>query len=869
VLTDNQIDEIGEQLRLAGLSDNEVLTFKNLIKQNDELKLAIAMPEEDFAAVLKNASSDSSVVETGFKKVYSLTSDEVDNVVAGVVKKKISDPDSKLSGILTKIDEVLSLKLKKLKQDGKKISNVEEIEDVFDGYICKILSEQNLNDDLAEEIFQQLKKKWRENSKTKSLLDEFNSSGRVSNSPKRTTSVTKYDKTHEIPELTHELKISRDTVSGEKMFDDQMNPIKNTEDLSDDISDYYDTLLTKRNNGQSLTTEELDFIDSVEKWKNNDVNSDVVGEAYAKATYEETDWNTFGSNLRSVCESSAKKIPGWRKFYIKLRSFYRIWVESARALFKRNPMDRVTAFKQFEEEFQRGFDEFVANYNLKSEDWQKFTKTAYMREIKDKLGKIKGNFVDGNLKDKAGTEFTREQLWENFKINGRNAMTTETDKLQFDNFVKTLEADKTGGGMWEATWDEILADGLPEIKTGLKDSSTSLKSTLEAGQKVAEEFGKNPTTSNAAKMLGRGTIKRLRFSWKNILSLIMTGTYATPRELQLYFIQKGYRGKSAIEQLITDYAVSNFFVPLIFGFASLIISGFNSIAFNKKTEFGDDENWFTYHFGQYFLNGIFSARETTLELINLFRDPDIVTKNPDWVDRLNRILPGLADKTIYELIDLSFAGVKNVGETTQEKKERLKSEGMNKINSESTKKYNNATPEEKLIIEDDTADFDGIKDWLILDYKKLRLTKSESDFLIKNIKFVSKVPGDYFKRLKEKIDEIKDSTATDDVEVLNKIKGYLGGDVDIEKLNLSNLKDRYSKLKNFTGGSAVLTGKSGKMYLVVIATTRLPYMTREVINNYLNDYEVKWVKPSFNELNENSTREYFNLKEFINQYAEL
>lgn len=217
-LTDNEIDDIADELKLAGLTDDMAENVRNILKNDANVRKALTTPSTDFVTALKNASKSGKKI-SGFDVVKTFNPAQIKSITKGLVTKFLNDPTSNLSKSLVNLDTSISGVLQKIYDNNQILNSVDEMYDVFDGFINRLLSENGFSDDLAEEVLQSFKTKYRSSSKTKELLDKFKSEGRTLNKPSRVKSVSKYDNTN---------LLSDDWLSAKKWkaLDDNGTPIQ-------------------------------------------------------------------------------------------------------------------------------------------------------------------------------------------------------------------------------------------------------------------------------------------------------------------------------------------------------------------------------------------------------------------------------------------------------------------------------------------------------------------------------------------------------------------------------------------------------------------------------------------------------------------
>jgi hypothetical protein len=82
---------------------------------------------------------------------------------------------------------------------------------------------------------------------------------------------------------------------------------------------------------------------------------------------------------------------------------------------------------------------------------------------------------------------------------------------------------------------------------------------------------------------------------------------------------------------------------------------------------------------------------------------------------------------------------------------------------------------------------------------------------------------------------------------------------------IGNISNSHIVEFNFSSLSLVLTSKDGD-YLVLTGNRNYPTTTSAVFNTIIDNGEIVWVTPKFNDLNTSTDREYNNLSTFVEKY---
>jgi hypothetical protein len=239
----------------------------------------------------------------------------------------------------------------------------------------------------------------------------------------------------------------------------------------------------------------------------------------------------------------------------------------------------------------------------------------------------------------------------------------------------------------------------------------------------------------------------------------------------------------------------------------------------------------------------------------------------EWWETVLTSLPGYADNTVYDMLTNFMSTTKKGGETAQQMAIRVADEKATKdINVGLETRYKEAEKQDSLLVKQGLAPIYVNKiannDLNNIDIAKAMIdnlatsndiTKESAERLKNNLKYVPKVPNDFLKLVKEKQKSLI-SIGEEGLEQLRSLDD-LYGKVD-------------SKLNNNTVpksdvGSLVLTSKNGDEYLVLIALTKYPTTTRDVLDTIVKNGNIVWVDPKFDDLDTSTKREYNNLSTFV------
>jgi hypothetical protein len=453
------------------------------------------------------------------------------------------------------------------------------------------------------------------------------------------------------------------------------------------------------------------------------------------------------------------------------------------------------------------------------------------------INKVRDMLV--TLKGRKGTaggfnieNFTRRELWDKFKSNARKQL-SGNDVHDFNEFIKAFEAGaEARGTTWNARLSEIFDDGLPAVKGSGDEELINTKKILEKGMDYYNNGIKKFLTSEMYIMKGIGV---LLLAGQKLVNILITGFYKSPKELQLALIKKGYKGKTVLSELTKSLFASKILLPVLVALGTAFYYGklrLDGIKNELRSKYGSGWDYF---FEEIIINPTMSGIKDIGPMSLLFKD------NPSWADFAKRTFPGFVDDSIISF----FTTVKASGEEGGQTPEEIKNDtAVGELND---KLKNDFSKKDKQLIEDESG-LTAIKIMVgnILD-------KKNADFIKSRLEYIPEIPKDYLTRVNEKLKEA-------------------GSDVEIN--NLTDIKSALSTkdsetIKNIgLYGTSVLKGKSGDKYIVLGKNRNNPSITMDVFTNDFTE-EIMWVKPSFNDLTLNSTRDYYTLKEFIKQYNNL
>jgi hypothetical protein len=248
-LTDTDIDKFCNELKGTGaMLDSELNLLRNELKANVKLRSALSKQSEDFVLAIKNTKNMKNLV--GLAGVNILNKAQMMVILVKVTRELLDLTNSITRQSFDNIDNGFVTTLNKIFDNGFGLHNIDEIWDIIDGFILEKVNTSGLSPDLAEAQFKEFSKRIKENSKTKDLIDKFNSSGRNAGKPKRTTSVTKYSTDYKLPDglLGAKTWVNVDEAGKGVKYSDSVpakvdgDNLPNKVDDAEDVFDDYDLI---------------------------------------------------------------------------------------------------------------------------------------------------------------------------------------------------------------------------------------------------------------------------------------------------------------------------------------------------------------------------------------------------------------------------------------------------------------------------------------------------------------------------------------------------------------------------------------------------------------------------------------------------
>jgi len=598
-----------------------------------------------------------------------------------------------------------------------------------------------------------------------------------------------------------------------------------------------DELLKK--NYDELTKEEKALVDEYNNWKSGETTGTPDWkklEDNARLTALPPEYDGFGNNMKTTIDRYNSKFKNnivtrsFADFYNGvLRPLYRIFISTIDTivndvLFRiRNQrwMNAKDVFDIFENEMGKVINRFKSRGGISRGDISKVKEM--LTSLKGKKGTTGGFDLD---------RFTRKELWEKFKANARKQLSGSPNDLDdFNKFVEAFEAGGDNPTLFDAKLSEIFNDGVQPIKkTGDNEVIDANKAFDKAKKAWGEGFKNLFDTSSLIPFIFKGLYTAI----DGLLNVVLTGFFKTPKQAQLYFLKQGYTTMAALKQVMMSFIYSKVLLPVGVALATAFYYGeerLEGIRNDVRSKYGSDGEYF---FNELIYNPIIDG------LTSIGPVSEFYSGYSGWQNFMRKVIPGFVDDTIISF----FTGVKASGEEGgQTIPEKENDKAIDNLNKELEADYSDVNKKESMEVELQPTKNAAIR---VLD-------KKNSQFFNSLVEYIPEVPKDYLIRVNEKLKE-----AGSEVKVTN-----------ISDMQKMASTDKTGILSNADlRGSIVVKGKSGDKYLVLGKNRNNPTITMDAFTNDFTQ-EIMWVKPKFDDLNINSTREYYTLKEFINQYNKL
>ena len=567
----------------------------------------------------------------------------------------------------------------------------------FDGFINKILSENKVDDELAEQILQSFKTKYRSNSKTKDLLEKFKSEGRVLNKPKTTKTISKFNKSDILPNewlnpkkwkgiddagipIKHVPPVVDDVVddvvsnvADEARIQDELFPPSNGGNGDEIIEETATEIISPRNNPFNLeskggfATVELNFkfFDAFNQLKyistkaspkiretlEKITKSIREGQKLTWADAEMTTLRTSGLGPDDVDLIIERlKYPVKTKMGI-LGEIYWKWIEP----FVRKYRESMLNFDYFRNLANRYgaklpdktasgyFDNFLKTLELRLTKMNVTTgiSEGEIKQLKDKFLRLRSELGESDQ------YYT--QLWED--LNAYMLKNLDTKSLKsWGDLTKKLMSENPSGWRF-SSWKEIINDG---TFTKMADDAVIKKAPKES-QDIFQNIMETSLLKSSEE-LTKGVLNWVKRNGARLWSWLWTGAWRTPKDMMTYMISKGYATKAKGPFGITmtaggaNYIQTQLYkfiyVPLIYGVATTLFEA------GMETYSGLNID------GKPFFDGLFSILYKSLISKNIIGDFNDIIHHSTESDSFKSQYPDWY-KFIEPLYDVSFSSVSN------------------------------------------------------------------------------------------------------------------------------------------------------------------------------------------------------------------
>jgi len=566
------------------------------------------------------------------------------------------------------------------------------------------------------------------------------------------------------------------------------------------------------------------------------------------------DLRNFGKNITNTLQTKYGKL---YTFYINtFRPNFRAWLVTPEAAFyKLQNLARGGNLTQefalytakFEEAFNIGFSKFSSSGGKK-------ISRQYINEIKDKLLKLKNAKTPLNPADNFDMEL--KDLWDTYVRNAKSQL-SGVELEQFNQFVKLIEGQEST--YFYSSLDELFEVGSKEA--GIKPP----RSYIDGALKLEKEIGTK--ADSVTENIVAYAFNMVKKHGEKLKSLFLSGTLKTPMEVEMYIVKKGFSINSGTKLLAGILFISYVILPTIIGLFEAAKDGLNK---NKglvgREVYSDNPllNVIGGYVGPRIIDNIMGKG-----VFDLMFDTG---KDREWWQALAVVIPGYADNSVMDLLNLMAGTTKKDGQTvTQMLDSKLNEEGTKTVNERLDKDYKIAVEKDKVLKSKGLAPVNVFaitnnKSNYIEIYKNRinglvtsgDITQKDANFLKTRLKYVPKVPLDFLQLVKEKQKDLvrKGAEGLEELEGLN---------ISFGKFDVTDSKF----IPKTDMGSIVLVSKSGTEYLVLTAVRAHPSITPNVFSTIKDEGEIVWVSPKFTELNTGTDREYNNISTFVKNYNTL
>jgi hypothetical protein len=808
ILTDDEIDNLANELRAGGLSDDMVEGIKKAFKENTNLKSSLTHSSEDFVKALKSASKNGDAI-SGVKMVKELSYQKILQITKSLVTKFLNDPENFYSKYLTNMDNSISENLQKIYDSGEVLYNIDEMYDIFDGFINKRLSslmeKGSIDAEFAETMLQECKSKYRGSSKTKDLLDKFKSEGRASSTTlKRTTSVSKFDNTNILGDEWKSVKTWKvvdnngkpiirpsgvvDDIGGaETLFDDL--PTSSADDATETVDDILNKDIFERFGANGMDKEFLasfqrlikyaDQLDSPNlkriingiksgkkiKWKNQSEKDSVLGEL--KSQLPDSDYEIIMKRL-----DNPKPVLNVGR----LGTFFWTTIEPLIKTLRESMMGG-EYFKRILFKPKKTADEYF---------------NEFKSSLESKIITVKNGFTEGDvkaLKDKfvrLTSKITEEdmdyaKLWGKLDNYVRKGLDAES-LLSWEKITKQLMSESDSNWMW-VSWEKIIKDPnlIQRAKIGMEESTRKGDVVLNIMEESALDVGEKWVKRNIKKY------------GPNLTSLFFTGRWKTPKEMQEFLISKGYAGRTKGKLWDWSAGGENFIyrelwkyvvIPILWGAMDTVIQEIKEAGTNLEL---DKLTWYQNLLRQIGNEITGKDEETVMEVLgsiikSTLKLGTLQREYPEWYSSLRPFLEGLLQSPASSVSIDIFDTFVSIKKTVEESEIDLLDNSVKRV-EESLKKKNNT---------------DKVDKWTKRINQSMTRLGLVSPGIAKNVTENMSVKWGVDPAIVDGIRKTIKAVNKEDTKIIDKWKGGWTEATAIEKLNDSAIEDILVKSKDGT-----------------------------------------------------------------------
>ncbi len=684
-LTNGEIDVIIDELKSnTKLKNVDLETLRGWLIRDESLRNALTREADNFVGKLKGLKQLKTNSLSGFDKVVELTDNEIQIIAKNMVNNLLSLETSSLSKGFTTVDNDISSGLQSIYDNGLSLYSIDEMYNIFDGFINRTLSNNKVDSDIGEEIFQLFKRKVRTNSKTKELLDKFNLENR---------SLDRQPRVGEVNYNDNILPVEWDSASiwvgkggnGEMVTNNITDIPTNTTDNffsgAKIDSNFLNSYISLKNTLKQLKVKLQNSKSGdagVEKLKEKIKNIENYLNSLNKGVTTKTDdiFNDLKGylNTRQIEQlrirlenpQPVKKIGnvGSPIFWTLIEPI----IANLRELYKSDRVDWV--LKNITKNSpESALDEFMKTLESVQINFNENVTEAQIKALKDKFVRLKS---DGS------TSKTYKQLYNDLDDFLKSKL-DDTAKEEWETIKTQLMAENPSSWMW-VTWKEMIDD--PNLIKGVENQVYKFDNKLAKLFTGKEE--KIVIERSASKF-----INLIRNKYGNIFSLLIKGKYQTPKEFKRYLINNGYARKGILgkwglspagKNYVQQWFISTLLLPLIYASVEFVVEGLRNTGVGASY----DDDTFVENFLHYFKGGF------VLKIM----EEDIKEASPEWYQFLSPIIDFTVKSPVLKLLKTSLEG-KLLDFKTPEEKDLEK---LDKEISDVEESLKNKPP--KLLVED-------------------------------------------------------------------------------------------------------------------------------------------------------------------------